>query len=192
MQPRNSKQRKHENSEMEDALTSMIRESAKSRQEVMKNMNQEKTAEEVFFETCILRMKKLPSTTQSFIQLQISQLFVNDENPQLPPIPITPLPTIMPEINAYCGPSASQGGNNAHNAFSPNNEPLGRNTQSGFRTNSTDNEPLGRKFHSVFGVSSAQGMAYTQGCGESGDIVSSALNLANMMWCAVFHDHAYT
>ena len=30
--------------------------------EVMKNMNHEKPVEEVFFETCVLRMKKLPST----------------------------------------------------------------------------------------------------------------------------------
>ena len=44
-------------------------------------MNQEKTVEEVFFETCVLRMKKLPS--KSFMQLQISQLFVNAENPPL-------------------------------------------------------------------------------------------------------------
>ena len=70
-QARNSKKRKQESTE------SMIRESAKSRQEVMKKMNEEKTVEDVFFETCVLRMKKLPPTTQSFIQLQISQLFVN-------------------------------------------------------------------------------------------------------------------
>ena len=85
--------------------------------EVTKNMNQEKPVEEVFCETCVLRMKKLPSTTKSFIQLQISQQFVNAEDLQLPPIPITPLPTNMPQINAYCGPSASQGGNHTHNAF---------------------------------------------------------------------------
>ncbi len=127
---------------MEDALTSMIGESAKSRQEVMKNMNQEKTVEEVFFETCILRMKKLPSTTKSFVQLQISQLFINAENPHLPQIPITPLPTNMAQINSYCRPSASQGGNNARNAFFSNNEPLRRNTQSWFGINSTDNESL--------------------------------------------------
>ena len=30
--------------------------------EVMKNMNHEKPVGEVFFETCVLRMKKLPST----------------------------------------------------------------------------------------------------------------------------------
>ena len=181
MQARNSKKRKQESTEMEDALTSMIRESAKSRQEVMKTMNQEKTVEDVFFETCVLRMKKLPPTTQSFIQLQISQLFVNAENPQLPPIQITPLPTNMPQSNAYCGPSASQGGNNAQNAFVYNNEPVRRNTQAGYGTNPTDNDPLARHFRSEFGVSSAEGVAYTQGCGESGDIVSSALNIANIM-----------
>ena len=61
--------------------------------------------------------------------------------------------------------------------------PLYRKTQSGFGVNSTHKEPLGRNFHSGFGVNSAQGMAYTQRCGESGDIVSTALNniIANMM-----------
>ena len=87
------------------------------KKEVMKNMNQEKPVEEVFFETCVLRMKKLPSTTKSFIQLQISQEFVNVDNLPLPPIPIAPLPTNMPQINAYCGPSASQGENHAQNVF---------------------------------------------------------------------------
>ena len=180
-QARNSKKRKQESTEKEDALTSMIRESAKSRQEVMKKMNEEKTVEDVFFETCVLRMKKLPPTTQSFIQLQISQLFVNAENPQLPPIPITPLPTNMPQSYAYCGPSAYQGGNNAQNAFYYNNESVRRNTQSGYGTNPTDNDPIVRHFRAEFGVSSAEGVPYTQGCGESGDIVSSALNIANMM-----------
>ena len=68
------------------------------KKEVTKNMNQEKPVEEVFFKTCVLRMKKLPSTKKYFIQLQISQQFVNAENLQLPPIPITPLPTNMPQI----------------------------------------------------------------------------------------------
>ena len=43
---------------MEDALTYMIRESAKSQQEEMKNMNQDKTVEEVFFETCSFATEK--------------------------------------------------------------------------------------------------------------------------------------
>ena len=133
------------------------------KKEVMKNMNQEKPVEEVFFETCVLQMNKRPSTTTSFMQLQISQQFVHAENLQLPPIPITPLPTNMPQINAYCGQSASQGGNHTHNVFFPNNEPLGSN------------------FHSGFRLHSAQNMAYTKEYGESGDIVSTALNIANMM-----------
>ena len=107
-------------------------------------------------------MKKLLSTTKSFIQLQISQQFVNADNLQLLPIPITPLPTNMPPISAYCGPSTYQGGNHTHNAFPPNNEPLGGN------------------FHSGFRLHSAQIMAYTQEYGESGNIVSTALNIANM------------
>ena len=122
-------------------------------------MNQEKTVKEVYFEICVLQMKKLQSTTKSFIQLQISQLFVNAENPQLPQIPTTTLPRNMPQIDAHCEPSASQGGNHAHSAFFSKNEPLGRDTLSGFGVNSTHNEPLGRNFNSGFGINSAQGMA---------------------------------
>ncbi|KAL5014359.1 hypothetical protein ScPMuIL_008629 [Solemya velum] len=39
----------------------------------------EKTAEDLFFESCALRMKKLPAATKSLLQLQISQLFYNAE-----------------------------------------------------------------------------------------------------------------
>ena len=67
----------------------------------------------------------------------------------------------MPQINAYCGPSASQGGNHTHNAFFV----------------PTLHEYLGRNFHSGFRLHSAQNMAYTQEYGESGDIVSTALNM---------------
>lgn len=49
--------------------------------------------EDAFFKSCALRAKKLPFQTRSFLQLQITQLFVNAENPELPPIPITPLPS---------------------------------------------------------------------------------------------------
>ena len=50
------------------------------KKEVMKNMNHEKTVEFFFFETCVLRMKKLRSTTKYFRQLHISQQCVNAEN----------------------------------------------------------------------------------------------------------------
>ena len=56
-------------------------------------------AEEAFFESCAFRMKRLPLQTRSFLQLQISQLFVNAENPGLPPVPITPLPSLQPSAH---------------------------------------------------------------------------------------------
>ncbi len=55
-------------------------------------MKDDKRVEDVFFETCTLRMRNLPPSTKSMLQLQISQLFFNAENPDLPPVAITPLP----------------------------------------------------------------------------------------------------
>ena len=70
MQLRSSNKRKQENRKMEDALTSMIRESSKSRQELTKNMNQEKPLKRSFLKLAVLRMKKLQTTTKSFIRLK--------------------------------------------------------------------------------------------------------------------------
>ena len=125
MQPRSNKKRKQENRKMEDALTYMIRASAKSRQEETKNMNQDKTVEEVFFETCSFANEKTSNNHKiCHTTKTIAVVCVNAENPQLPPIPTTPLATNTPQINAYCGPSASQGENNAHNAhFSATTSP---------------------------------------------------------------------
>lgn len=154
---------------MEDALTDLIRESTKSRQELDKQMKEEKTVEDVFFETCVLRMKKLPATMQSFLQLQISQLFLNAENPQLPQLPITPLPLPphQPQMN-YFGSSAAQGQSDSRGGFFPQDGPPNPNTQHGsgaiYSTGQVNN--------------SAQDMVYHQG---TGDIVSNAINIANMM-----------
>lgn len=61
-----------------------------------------KDQEDVFFESCALRMKKMDPQTKSYLQLQISTLFCNAENQDRPPIPISPLPQklFMPQ-NVY-------------------------------------------------------------------------------------------
>lgn len=51
-----------------------------------------KTAEDCFFEGCAIRIRKLNNDVKSLLQLQISQLFFNAENPKLSPQIITPLP----------------------------------------------------------------------------------------------------
>ncbi|KAL8613711.1 hypothetical protein ACOMHN_029803 [Nucella lapillus] len=55
--------------------------------------SEDSDGDEAFFESCALRIKKMPAQTRSFLKLQISQLFVNAENPYIPPLPITPLPS---------------------------------------------------------------------------------------------------
>ena len=80
------------NSPMEIALTEFIHESRKNRARDENVAGAERDPEQLLFDSFALRMKKLPKQVQSFIQLQISQLFFNAENPDLPPIPITPLP----------------------------------------------------------------------------------------------------
>ncbi|XP_041373581.1 uncharacterized protein LOC121386666 [Gigantopelta aegis] len=51
-----------------------------------------KSGEDVFLESCMIRMRKLPEHIKSILLLQISQLFYNAENPKLPHRQITPLP----------------------------------------------------------------------------------------------------
>lgn len=58
-------------SDMENELTNLIRRSTKTR-EVLDKQLQEcalKTAEDVFFESCALRMKALLPSVRSFLQL---------------------------------------------------------------------------------------------------------------------------
>ncbi|XP_059173931.1 uncharacterized protein LOC131954339 isoform X2 [Physella acuta] len=51
-----------------------------------------KSAARAFFESCAMRMEKLPVRCQSYLQLQVSQLFFNAENPDVPPVDIIPIP----------------------------------------------------------------------------------------------------
>ena len=48
-----------------------------------------KTAEDLFFDSCALRMQKLSPAKKSLLQLQISQLFYNAENPDVFPVALT-------------------------------------------------------------------------------------------------------
>lgn len=51
-----------------------------------------KTNEDLFFEVCASRAKKLQGAVWSVVQLQIQQVLYNAENPHLPPQIIVPLP----------------------------------------------------------------------------------------------------
>ena len=84
---------------MASALTDLITETSKSRHQLARLIEEDNTVEDAFFQTCALRMKKLPAATKSYLQLQITQLFANAENPQLPPLPITPLPGHSPMLH---------------------------------------------------------------------------------------------
>ncbi|CAL1526524.1 unnamed protein product [Lymnaea stagnalis] len=55
-----------------------------------------RSAAQVFFESCALRMEKLSPRHQSFLQLQVSQLLFNAENPDVTPLAIIPLPRHQP------------------------------------------------------------------------------------------------
>ena len=78
---------KKNNNPIESALTDLIKIHMENRQEA-----QDRTAEDAFFESCSIRMRNLPPQSRSYLQLQISQLFFNAENPQLPPVQVTPKP----------------------------------------------------------------------------------------------------
>ena len=81
-------------SEIEQELCNYLKKSANTREALEKQLQErsQKTPEDACFENCALRMKALPPQVKSFLQLQISQLFFNAENPNLQ-VPITPLPT---------------------------------------------------------------------------------------------------
>ena len=107
-----SRKRAHnekETGEMESALTELIKEHRKNRDQIESHLKapqqpkEPKSPEEVFFDSCALKIKQLPQQTRSFLQLQISQLFFNAENPNIHPVPITPLPSapIQPSLAQF-------------------------------------------------------------------------------------------
>ena len=80
-------------SNMEQELITYMRESMKSREAVDLQLQYrpQKTVEDAFFESCAIRMKALPASVKSVLQLQTSQLFFNAEN-QDTQVPIMTLP----------------------------------------------------------------------------------------------------
>ena len=88
---------------MERALTDFINESTKSRKELFKKTDESqkgKGAIELFLDSAGKRITNLPQKTQSLVQLQISQIIFNAENPGMP-VPITSLPSRRTWIPPY-------------------------------------------------------------------------------------------
>ena len=85
--------------ELDSALAYYLKAVSKTKERV----SAEKSETDYFFESCSTRIKKFPPSTQSYLQLQIQQLFLNAEHPQLTPVPITPLPShsMMAEITYF-------------------------------------------------------------------------------------------
>ncbi|XP_041366613.1 uncharacterized protein LOC121381391 isoform X2 [Gigantopelta aegis] len=91
MTPNLNRKRRYEEEEtcnMGRVWTSFIEDSHKRRVE---QRNVERSAEDLLFENYAIRMKRLPKATQSLVQLQLSQIFFNAENPDIPDIPVTTL-----------------------------------------------------------------------------------------------------
>ena len=77
----------------------------------------------LLFNQYAIRLEKLPKEVQNFVQLQISQIFFNAENPNFPPVAIAPLPTqkfFFPPSQLQFPPSKRL----FINRFSPKTRPL--------------------------------------------------------------------
>ena len=85
-----STKRKNEK-KIDGEIAGLLEESKKARKEIERHLKEKRSVADAFFESCALRMEKLPQKIQSFVQLQISQIFINAENPTLQ-MQITPLP----------------------------------------------------------------------------------------------------
>ena len=79
-----------EDPSLEAALTGFISQSTKTRQ-LLANQS----AEELSFAGFAHRFQKLPKPIQSYVHLQISQIFFNAENRNVPPTPIIQLPPVV-------------------------------------------------------------------------------------------------
>lgn len=91
---------------LKNALTGFISQTSKTRQEQLTEKSA-RDPEDLQFSCFAMRLKKLPSQIQSLVQLQISQLFFNAENRDLPPVPITPLPPVVPQAHYQSQASTS-------------------------------------------------------------------------------------
>ena len=81
---------------MAKALTEFMADSRRARAELVSDKPKQKDATDLLFENLAMRMKMLPVDTQSFVQIQLAQIFFNAENRNLEPMPVTPLPRVVP------------------------------------------------------------------------------------------------
>ena len=100
---------KEEKSDIEVALTDLITQTNKSRQQ----MTTEKDSDDLLFESFAIRLKKLPKEIQSHVRFQTAQTFFNAENRHVPPVPICPLPPIQNALTTH-----------SHHMFATNNSPF--------------------------------------------------------------------
>ena len=99
------RKRKYDNTNLESPRTEFIQETtttSKQNRDRQMMCCRHRDADDMFFDSCALRCKKLPATTRSFLQLQVSQLFFNAENPHMPQVQITPLPPPQPATQPFC------------------------------------------------------------------------------------------
>ena len=76
---------------------------------MLSDCKKERSAQQLLFDSYAFRTEKLPIHIQSLLQLQLSQLFFNAENPNMPQVPITPL-VQQPAATTYMmGESSASG-----------------------------------------------------------------------------------
>ena len=80
---------KENSSDLEEAILQYIKES-KIKQKIA--IDQSNYPSALLFNQYAILLEKLPKEIRNFVQLQISQIFFNAENPSFPPVAIAPLP----------------------------------------------------------------------------------------------------
>ena len=89
------KARRGEDSSIDSALQGLIADHRRNQEKVDQlATSNDPDGDDTFLSSYGNRMKNLPAQTKSFLRLQIAQLFFNAENPDMDPIPVTPLPRI--------------------------------------------------------------------------------------------------
>ena len=143
--PKQSTKRKNDK-KIEGEIACLLEESKKARKEIERHLNEKRSVADAYFESCALRMEKLPQEMQSFVQLQISQIFINAENPTLQ-LPITPLPYHITNIQQHITTPRSYDntGNNTPQNLLNNNTPhsyiLSGNSPQQYYSSNTKPEP---------------------------------------------------
>lgn len=92
---RRKKDRQEMDSGIENALKGLIQQHKRRWEDMEKAMQEPlvKDGDELFFQSCSERIKRLCPQFRSCLKMQISQLFFNAENPDLIQVPIMPLPS---------------------------------------------------------------------------------------------------